>query len=148
MNKFTKVFGFVRSIFDTKYNCEYFIKNVEDSFYKHKEKYPGYDQHFYLMQAWLAYISAKGADVNDPDIKMAAPSTTYLVACTPPDYCARALGIFLLYRERPEVLNQFKNIVEEFNKVIVPVLEAQQNGTIEQLYKKYNPKMAEQMAQG
>ncbi|MFH1182741.1 MAG: hypothetical protein V1690_00570 [Candidatus Moraniibacteriota bacterium] len=144
MNKLTKILGFVRSIFNTEHSCEYFIKNVEESFYKHKESFPGYDQHFYLMQSWLAYMTAKGANIDDPAIKMAAPATTYLTACTPPSYCARALGIFLLYKERGEAIPP--KVLEEFNKVMLPVFEAQANETIEQLYRKYNPRMAEQTA--
>lgn len=147
MNKLTKILGFIRSVFDTKYNCEYFIKNIEDTFYEYKEKLPGHEQHFYLMQTWLSYMAAKGSNINDPDIQIAASPTTYLVACVPPSFCARALGIFLLYRERPEVFEKFKNLLEEFNKAILPVMEAQENGTIEQLYKKYNPKIVEPIPQ-
>jgi len=140
MNIFSKVIGLVRAIFDTEYSNEYFIKNIEDSFYKHKKEFPGNDQHVYLQQVWLAYMAAKGADISDPNIKMAAPGTTYLVACTPPLFCARALGVFLLYRERPEVLKESRNILEEFNKVILPVIQAVENGTVDLLYRRYNPK--------
>ena len=140
------IFSFIRSIFDTKYNCEYFIKSTEFSFQKHKKTFPGYDPHFYLAQAWLAYMSARGANPNDPDLKIAAFPTTYLVACVPPPICAKALGLFLLYRERPEEFKKYKALEEEFNRIMLPVLEAQENGTIEQLYKKYNPKMADQMS--
>ena len=137
--------SFVRSMVDTKYNCNYFIKSTELSFQKHKQAFPGYDTHFYLAQAWLAYMSARGANPNDPDLQIPAFSTTYLVACVQPRLCARALGLFLLYRDRPEEFKRYKVFEEEFNRIMLPVFEAQENGTIEQLYKKYNPNMAAQM---
>lgn len=140
------IFSFIRSIFDTKFNCEYFIKSTEFSFQKHKKAFPGYDPHFYLAQAWLAYMSGRGANPNDPDLQIPAFTTTYLVACVPPPLCARALGLFLLYRERPEEFKKYKAFEEEFNRIMLPVFEAQENGTIEQLYKKCNPKMADQMS--
>ena len=135
---------------DTKYNCEYFIKSIEVSFHNHKKTFPGCNPHVYLAQAWLAhmsmYTSMQGANPNDPDLQFAALPTTYLVACVPPPICARALGLFLLFRERPQEFTKYKTFSEEFGRIMLPVFEAQKNGTIEQLYKKYNPKMADQMS--
>jgi hypothetical protein len=139
------IYSFIRSIFDTKFNCEYFIKSIEFSFQKHKKSFPGYDPHFYLAQAWLAHMSARGANPNDPDLQIPAFTTTYLVACVQPRLCARALGLFLLHRDRPEEFTKYKVFAEEFGRIMLPVFKAQENGTIEQLYKKYNPKMTEQM---
>jgi hypothetical protein len=138
------IFSFIRAMFDTKYSCDQFIKSAEISFHKHKKEFPGYEPHFYLTQAWLAYMAARGSNPYDQDLQLPAFTTTYLVACVPPPKCARALGLFLLYRERPEELEKYKDLQEEFNRIMQPVFEAQENGTIEQLYKKYNPKMAEE----
>ena len=135
--------NFIRGIFDTKFNCKYFIETLEFSFQNHKKSFPGYDPHFYLAQAWLAYMSGRGENAYDPDLQIPAFTTTYLVACVPPPLCARALGLFLLYRERPEEFKKYKAFEEEFNQIMLPVFEAIENGTIEQLYKKYNPRMEE-----
>jgi len=135
--------NFIRGIFDTKFNCKLFIESLEISFQNHKKSFPDYDPHFYLAQAWLAYMSGRGENPYDPDLQMPAFTTTYLVACVPPPLCARALGLFLLYRERPEEFKKYKAFEEEFNQIMLPVFEAIENGTIEQLYKKYNPKMEE-----
>ena len=140
------IYSFIRSMFDTKYNCDYFIKSTEISFQNHKKTFPGYDPHFYLAQAWMAYMSLHGANPDDPDLQVAALPTTYLVACVPPPICARALGLFLLFRDRPREFTKYKTFQEEFGRIMLPVFEAQENGTIEQLYKKYNPKMADQMS--
>jgi hypothetical protein len=135
------IFEFIKAIFSAKYICEYFIEGIEFSYHKHRENFPGSDPHFYLAQAWLAYMKAKGENINSTDMQMAAFTTTYLCACVPHPKCARALGIFLLYRERPEKIKKRKVLQDEFNQLILPVLEAQKNGSILNLYREYNPNM-------
>ena len=135
------IFKFIKSIFNTKYSCQYFLESNKLSYHKHRDNFPGYDPHFHLAQAWLSYMKGKGKNINSQDIQGAAFSTTYLTACVPHPECARALGIFLLYRERPEEIQKSKDFQDEFNHLILPVMKAQENGTISELYKKYNPNM-------
>lgn len=135
------IFKFIKAIFSTKHNCQYFIESAEFSYHKHRDSFPGHDSHFYLAQAWLAYMAGKGRNIDNPDIQQAALTTTYLCACVPHPKCARALGLFLLYRERPEEYEKSKQLQDEFNELILPVIEAQDKGTILDLYRKYNPKL-------
>ena len=136
-----KYFRFIRSIFDTKYSCYDLVKSAEEVYAKHQREFPGLDPHFYLAQTWLAFKAAKGANPEDEDFKMASFTSTYLLACIPPDKCARALGIYMLYKERPEDVQKLPDLLNEFNEVFVPVMEAQEKGTAEELYQRYNPNM-------
>ena len=136
-----KISRFIRSIFDTKYSCYDLVKSAEEVYAKHQREFPGLDSHFYLAQTWLAFKVAQGANPEDEDFKMAAFTSTYLLACIPPDKCARALGIYMLYKERPEDVQKFPDLLNEFNEVFVPVMEAQEKGTAEELYQRYNPNM-------
>lgn len=133
-----KIINFIRSIFDTEYSCSYFINNIEDTYKKYKEQWPKENQHSLLAHTWISYMVAKGADINDQDIQEAALPTTELIACVDPTLTGRALGIFLLYRERPYVFERYKYLAEEFDSVIFPVLKARENGKFDELYKKYN----------
>jgi hypothetical protein len=146
MSKILNYINFFFSLFSVGRSNKYFIKSIEGSYLKHRKEFPGYEPHFYLAQVWLAYMQSRGADINDEYIKTAAMDTTFLVACTPPSKCARALGIFLLYRERPEIFKPDGLLTKEFNEIIVPVLLAQEDGTVMNLYRKYNPKMAANMS--
>lgn len=136
-----KFFRFLRSVVDAKYSCRDLVSSIEESYANHQRAYPGLDPHFYLAQTWLAYKTCKGADPEDEDIKMASFTSTYLLACIPPDKCARALGIHILYKERPEDLQKFQDLLNEFNEAFIPVMEAQKNGTADELYERYNPNM-------
>ena len=128
-------------IFSSKVAVNNFIDSCECSYFKHKTLFPNYDPHFYLAQAWLAYIQSRGQDIDNPGIKEAAFSTTFLMACIPEPICARALGIFLAYRERAEIVESQSQLQDEFNTLIAPVLAAREEGTLERLYKKYNSNM-------
>ena len=135
--------SFLKSILSTKNNCKYFIESIEASYRKHRNAFPGYDPHFYLAQAWTAYMTAgKGFKIDDPEIKLAAFPTTFLSSCIPHPKCAWALGVLLLYRDRPEELGKNKQFLDEFNELMSPVMEAEARGTTGDLYQKYNPNMA------
>jgi len=125
-----------KTLFSTKASVQNFIESIEYSYSKHRAHFPGENQHFHLMQAWLAYMQAKGANVDDPAIHEAAFTTTYQLACIPHPDCAKALGIFLCYRERPNDIDS--ETESTFNSFISPVMEAQEKGTLEELFKKYN----------
>lgn len=127
---------FLKSLFSTKASAKEFIESIEFSYNKHRSHFPGKNQHFYLAQAWLAYMQAKGASIDEPAIQEAAFTTTYQIACIPHPDCGKALGIFLLYRERPNDIDSETEAT--FNSIYVPVMEAQEKGTIEELYKKHN----------
>ena len=83
-------------------------------------------------------MRGKGINIDDPGIREAAFTTTYLISCIPHPECGRALEIFLLYRERTEYDEKREDLQNEFNQLIGPVYEARDNGTIAELYKKYN----------
>jgi hypothetical protein len=91
-------------------------------------------------------VSARGANPNDPELQVHAFSTTYLFACAQPHLCARALGLFLLRRDRPAEFTKYKVFAEEFNRIMLPVFKAQEEGKIDQLHKRYNPSLANEMS--
>ena len=73
---------------------------------------------------------------------------TYLCSCVEPPLCARALGLYFLFKEHPHVVEKYPKFAKEFDELIKPVLEARNNGTIDDLYRQYNPNMAEQHSGG
>ena len=84
-----------------------------------------------------------GYKVNEQDMVLNALSETYLHACIRPPLCARSLGLYFLYKENPQIIKKYPKYSTEYNELIGPVFETQENGSIDELYKRYNPKMAE-----
>jgi hypothetical protein len=137
---------FFKSLVDKKVLGEETVKKQQEFYKKYQENYPGLDPHSYLQAVWISRMAAHGKDPNDPALKMVAGTETFLCACVPPPHCATALGLYILFKESPHVIKAYPYFGEEFNRLMNPVLEAQKNGTIEELYKQYNPNLAKEMS--
>jgi hypothetical protein len=118
------------------------IDSVVIIFNKAQKARPYEDLHESLASTWMHRMKAMGHNVNDQNMVLNALSETYLHACVRPPLCARSLGLYFLYKENPQIIQKYPKFSSEYNKLIEPVFEAQENGTIDELYKRYNPKMA------
>jgi hypothetical protein len=76
---------------------------------------------------------------------MVSFTETYQFACVPYPDCVRALGLYILYKERPDIITRYPEFSEEFTGLIGPVQAAMLNGSMCQLYARHNPKMAAEM---
>lgn len=103
---------------------------------------PDAEPHAWLASTWLNRMKAKGENIDSPEMHMMAFSETFLHACVKPPLCARSLGLFFLYKENPHVLKEHSKFSEEYTQLMGPVIETQESGSIQELYKRYNPKMA------
>ncbi len=137
---------FVQSIFDSKVLAEETVKKQEEMYRKHRDVFPNEEPHFHLAQTWRSRAVMHGKNPDDPNVQMVSFTETYQFACVPPPQCARALGLYILYKERPDILEQMTELQEEFGRLMGPIHAAIANGTLESLYRKYNPKMAAQAA--
>lgn len=120
------------------------VKTQENLYLKSVAWHPQDEPHQHLAAVWLSRMAVSGHDPNAEWIQEAAYTETFQFACVPPPLCARALGLYILYKESPRIVERHRVFQEEFNELMYPVFEAEQNGTRDQLYRKYNPSMADQ----
>lgn len=132
--------GFFKSLFDREHLGEEVVKNQVKAFFKGRELYPGQNQHFHLAHAWLSRASARGVSGKDESVQMVAFTETQLFACVQAPDCAVALGVYILKQERPDIYDDYPRFQEQFNKIMEPVFKAMDEGKIEALYRKLNPK--------
>jgi len=118
------------------------VETTVTIFARAQRQQPYEETHAWLASTWLNRMKARGQNINDPDMHMLSFSETYLHACIKPPLCARSLGLYFLYKENPHVLEKYPKFANEYATLMGPVLQAQEDGTIENLYKRYNPKMA------
>lgn len=137
---------FLQSMFDGRVLAEEIVKKQEEMFRGHKHLFPNEEPHFHLAQTWRSRAAVHGKDPEDPNVQMVSFTETFQFACVPPPQCARALGLYILYKERPDLLEQMPELQEEFGRLMKPVHEAIANSTLDSLYRKYNPKMGSQMS--
>lgn len=136
---------FIKGIFDPKALGENIVEKQVEVYQQQKNCFPNEEPHVHLAQTWLSRMAVHGKDSNDASLQTLAFTETYIFACLPPPICAKALGLYILYKERLDIIEACPKFKQEFNQLMMPVMQAQNNGTDKELYKKYNPKMSKQM---
>ena len=64
---------------------------------------------------------------------------THQFACIAPPKNARALGLWFVYKERPDLLERFPHFGREYEELMSPILAANENGSLMELYRRHNP---------
>jgi hypothetical protein len=131
-----------KQFYDEETLGEQTIEAVVTVFQKAQKARPYEDPHESLASTWLHRMELMGHDVRNSDMVMGALSETYLPACIRPPLCARTLGLYFLYKENPQIIAKYPKFAEEYNALMGPVFQALEDGSIDDLYRKYNPRMA------
>ena len=134
---------FFNSLFDNELIGQEIINAQVKAYERYKQRFPQAEPHELLACTWLSRQKASLRNINDPNMQMLSYTETFIFACVPPAKCARALGLYIVYKERPDIIGNYPAFSKEYSLLMNPVFEAQQNGTILDLYSKYNPQMAE-----
>ncbi len=133
-------FRTVGSFFNSRILAEETIRLQEEMYALSMKNYPDLSPHEHLAKVWLSRMATFGRNPNDPDEIKAAFAVTMKFACIPSPKCIRALALFILYKENEKTISDNPEFESEFNSLMGPVMEAQENGTYENLYLRYNPK--------
>jgi hypothetical protein len=119
------------------------IKTQVKMYNNAKEQFPDRDPHYHLAQVFISRMKAAGEKDIDQNLEAIALSETYLCACIPFPQCARALGLYIIKKERPDIMDKYKIFQEEYGSLMSPVIDAIEKGTIDDLYRHYNPNMTD-----
>ena len=110
-----------------------------------RRQQPDEEPHIWLGNVWLGRAQeVHNVDISDPKMLKVALYETYLCSCVDPSSCARALGLYFLFKENADLIEKHPKYAQEFDELIAPVIEARENGTLGELYQSYNPKTAKQ----
>lgn len=135
-------FDKLKQIYNEEVLGEQTIEAVVTIFQKAQKARPNEEPHESLASTWLHRMKALGENVSHQDIILTALGETFLHACIKPPLCARSLGLYFLYKENPQIIARYPKFVEEYNSLMTPILQAQEEGTVMDLYSKCNPRMA------
>jgi len=87
-------------------------------------------------------MAARGLiNAADEDAKQNAFRATMQLSLLPWPKNARALGLLFLSEERPDIVSALPRYGQEFDSLLLPVLQATMDGTFFQLYERLNPHM-------
>lgn len=116
---------------------------VHEKVYRQAERmHPDAEPHMLLAEVWLTHMAAYGKNPLDQMMQTLSFSETMQFACVPPPNNVRALGLYFIYKERPDILQAYPKFGVEFGSLMKPVFKAMENGSIDELYQRYNPRMA------
>ncbi len=132
---------FFKSIINTETLGEETITAQENLYRAIAKQFPNEDPHTVLARVWLSRMTAaRQLSEIDPDYRGAlAMSETQQFACVPAPGNARALGLYFVFKENPDIPQRYPKFAREFEELMKPVFEAISTGGIQQLYEKYNP---------
>lgn len=132
---------FFKSMINGEVLGEETVSTQETVYTSMKQQYPTEEPHTLLARVWMGRMAAKGG-IGDMDAEMlmtVAMSETQQFACIPAPGNARALGLYFIYKQNPDILQRFPKFSQEFDRLMSPVISAMADGQCEALYRKYNP---------
>lgn len=133
---------FLLSLVSARVLGEETVKKQEEMYHEHATLYPDLEPHQHLALVWLSRMRVNGRDISGESMREAALTETRLFACVPPPWCAEALGLYILYKEAPDIVEKHKVFEDRYDALMRPVYEAEQDGRLDELYGRYNPDMA------
>lgn len=136
--------SFFKSLVNPEAMGDEIIALQERAYREAERMYPGAEPHLLLAQVWLSRMAAHGKNAMDQTFQTVAFSETMQFACVPPPKNVRALSLYFIYKERPDIIQNFPKFGREFESLMSPVFQAMEKGGIEKLYRRYNPTMANQ----
>jgi len=134
------ILGFLKSIVSAEALGDETIRTQENCYQQVKNRSPHEDPHVWLAEVWLARMRLRGVNINESSSQMMAMAETLNFSCLPEPKNIRALGLYFLYKEHPEIINQFPKFGQEFDALMAPILTGRLQ--IEAEYKKRNPKLS------
>lgn len=139
---------FLKSLVNPEAMGEEIIALQEKAYGEAQKMYSGADPHLLLAQVWLSRMAARGKNPNDQQLQTVAFSETMLFACVPPPENVRALGHYFIHKERPDIIESYPRLGEEFAQIMAPVFVAKDKGQLDLLYSRFNPQMAAEASGG
>ena len=103
---------------------------------------PSSEPHAILFDMWGGRMYARGRFQIDQAVKTKAYVDTSMFACLPFPDNARALGLWFIAEERPDIIQQYPKFNAEFLRLMAPVYQTVEDDTFFELYRKHNPTMA------
>jgi hypothetical protein len=136
---------FFQSMFDSRVCGQEIIATQQKMYEQSRRENPGDEPHAHLARVWLSRARLHSKNPNDPTVQMVSFTETMQFACIPYPGCVRALGLYIVYKERPDIIQQYPEFAEEFAALIEPVQATMLDGTMMTLYARQNPRMAAKM---
>jgi len=131
----------LKSIFNPQIQAEEIIGANEKTYDLLRGKYPGRKEHDYLAWTYVSRRDARKAvgmdSISEDDLSVISYTETFNFAVLPTPQSIRALALYILFKERPDLITDSHRT--EFAELMEPVFKAEQDGQMEEWYQRTNP---------
>lgn len=134
------LFRTLKSIVNSEVMGEEIISTIEKMYSMSERNFPNYDPHMLLAMTFTNRTRTIGTKITE-DMQLLALSETRLFAALPPPSNSRALGLFFLFKERPDIVTKFPKFSAQLEALMSPIYKAVNDHKFESLYQRYNPSM-------
>lgn len=140
------LFRTLKSIVDTETMGEEIVLNIEKRYRDNKSLSPGDEPIDTLMKTFIGRMQARGFDIDNREIFIKAFTVCYNFSCLREGRNARALALWCLSDERPDIVSKNPKFSRAFQEVIYPIEIASTNQEkIDLLFRTYNPYKAAEL---
>ncbi len=108
------LFRFIQSIFNAEIMGDDIINTNVKTYNQAKEMYPNLRTHDWLVATYLGRMQARGKQINPIE----ADTFCKQLINIPEPLNARALGLQMLYLERPDIINKYPKYENELNNIL------------------------------
>ena len=133
----------IKGLIDHRAAGESVIEGTEANYRGFQRMNPSLEPHQILSLVYLARMRPRGKNPKSEAMQAEAHAITLEYSCLPFPISARALAIDFVRLELPHVIRQCPDFEVMHSEYMRPVREARQSGECDELYRRYNPGMAE-----
>lgn len=136
-----RLLRYFQSILHPQVLAEDTIRANENTYHLLRKKYPGRKEHDYLAWTYVSRRDARKAlgmdSISEADLSVISYTETLTFAVLPTPQSIRALALYILFKERPDLITDSHRT--EFAQLMEPVFKAEQDGQMEKWYQQTNP---------
>ena len=114
---------FFKSLVNAEVMAEEIIKSIIQLYEETARYSPGDSPQDLLVKTYLSRLRARGIDIEDERLVLNAMSETMLYSQLPEGQNIKALALFCLFKERPDIIEAYPKFATEYERLMAPVLE-------------------------
>lgn len=140
----------IRGIFNTKVMGEEIVDTQVRMYQQFKQSNPHLEEHELLANVWRSRRKALELSISqktdDETLNQLAFTETHLFSVLDYPNSIRALGLYIVYKERPDIIGKHPEFQAELDRLLKPVFRAQDDGAFLKWYQRKNPKLVARVA--
>ena len=114
---------FFKSLVNTEVMGEEIVKSIIHLYEQTARYNPGDDTHDLLLKTYLARLRARRINIDDERVLISAMADIELPAQLPAGKNIKALALYCLFKERPDIIEAHPKFAAEYERLMAPLLE-------------------------